>query len=211
MVKLVTTDKLNASKMLSTCLLVSSKLFAKKSATQQTETLASAAGKPIIFVDTFTSLRDKKKLVERLLKGEDVSMELEFNEIELSDDDKMVLDAVRPILERITASYDSGYEWSFTGDAKAYLRKAGWIVDESSVMNPNGYNITKMQSERVWNLASGYWAGGERPESRDMTIGGSGTSRRVSINPKSVAIGCQRISKETVEAVALHFGFEPNI
>lgn len=96
-------DNNNILRILSTGAVISSATFAKQTPVKQTEILALVSGKPVAFVDSFTKLSNTKKLAERLLAGEDVSMELEFNSITLSDDEKDGLTKVRPLLERLRA------------------------------------------------------------------------------------------------------------
>jgi hypothetical protein len=199
------------SKKLSMCLLVSSSEFARLPAAKQTELALSASGSPVIFVDNFVGLRNKKKLIERLLNGEDVSMELEFNEIELSDADKKALSDAKPIIERIrgtTGSYDWKYEGETSEEAKKFLEKKGYNCTPNQVTANSGYHVSKAQAKKIWEYASYFWSTGDKGD--EVKIQAHYESRRIKIDANdNVHIGCQQASREVVEAVARYFELEP--
>jgi hypothetical protein len=197
------------SKLLSTTLLVSRAEFAKLDAAKQTETLVSASGKPIVFVDNFQALKNKRSLIERLMRGEDVSMELEFNEIELTSEEKGVFAQVKPIIDRLTEVISGGYEFVTPTEEEAERIKR-MTFGANRITNSAGYQLTTNTAKKVWLAASKYWAGGEKPttfraqahyESRSITFPTDST----------VKIGCQTISRAEVEAAAKHYDwdFEP--
>ena len=195
------------SKALSMCLLVSSSDFARLGPAKQTEVLASAGGKPVVFVTDFRTLRNKKSLVERLLKGEDVSMELEFNEVELTDDDKKTLAAVQPLIERIRGT-TGGYEWlERTDDEDARFKTR--ISVTGATVNRDGYRTSLARAEEIWKLASAYWAGGEKPTMRRASYGGYNVTPVFS--ETDIVMGCQTISRKEVEYIAETAGWVPNL
>jgi hypothetical protein len=204
----------NVSKKLSMCLLVSSAAFAKLTPAKQTEVLATSSGLPLIFVDDFAALRNKKKLIERLLKGEDVNMELEFNEIELTDDEKKALEGIRPVLERLRGAIGT-YEWQIEeSEAADYLRSKSWRLNgqNTSIRSPTGYELGKPSCRKVWNEASKVWGNPEEAATQVEVRTVNGYDRaKLTVNKNGIQLGCQTVSRKEVEAVALYYGFEPNV
>jgi hypothetical protein len=203
--------EVTVSKELSTCLLISTSEFAKLTPAKQTVLIASTAGaKPVIFVENFSGMRDKKSLTDRLLKGEDVSMELEFNEIEITADDKKALEAVKPILAKIDALGHS-YTWQYTGtkeDAQKHLESNGWGFYSDHVRNPGGYQMTMQQAKKIWDAASVEWLTGEKTKSFSLTV--DHYARKIGVSGNAISIGCQRHTRTTVEAIAKYYGWAPN-
>ena len=194
------------SKLLSMCLLVSSSEFAKQTPAKQTEILTGAGGKPVVFVNNFSELKNRNALIKKLLAGENVAMELEFNEVELTEDETKLFSAIQPVIERINESLKASYEWVSPAASMTH-----WSLTNSSAQNPAGYRISKGQCKKVWEEASKYWAdtsGAATPASRSITTSGWG-SRQLKINRNEVNIGCQTITRAEVEAVAKHFNFDP--
>jgi hypothetical protein len=203
----------SVSKKLSMCLLISSSEFGRLTPAKQTEVLATAAGLPMVFVDSFGGLRNKKTLIERLLKGEDVAMELEFNEISLTDDEKKILEAVRPLLERVRGAAGK-YDWQIdSSEVETFLREKNWrlVGANQSIRNPGGYELGKPSCKKVWNEASKVWgAEGKADHIEVRTVNGYDRVR-VTVTKDKVQLGCQTISRKEAEAIALYYGFEPNI
>lgn len=194
-------------KLLSTALIISSAEFARLTPAKQTEVLTSSSGKPVVFVPTFASLKNRNSIVKRLLAGEDVTMELEFNEVELTDDEKKLFASIKPVIDRLTEALSSGYVWvePTTEEAakiKKYRYASGYIYNDNT-----GYHIKEASAKKVWEKASKYWATGKKGDALKITV--QYDNRSVTANDDGVKIGCQQISRAEVEAVALHFGWEP--
>lgn len=203
----------NVIRTLSTGTIISSKAFGQLDAVKQTETLATAqaANKPFVFVDSFSKLADTRKLAERLLAGEDVAMELEFNSVELSDEERKGLDLVRPLLERLKNLKPSGYPWlsdeeiKKAGDAEFYhlSRYDSKVYDTTA-----SHSIQKAQIKRIWDAHVKFMLTGEKPITRHC-VRMSYSNRHVNhLDNGAVKIGCTTISLAGVQAVARHFGFE---
>lgn len=198
-------------RVLSTGTIISSALFSRLPATKQTEILAvaQAAKKPFVFVDSFSALSNTRKLAERLLAGETVTMELEFNNITLSDDERKGLELVRPLLERLNAMKPAGYEWLPQEQIDAAAKSEFYELNtyRSEVYDKGGNNsLEKRQCERIWKLVAPWYMGGDKPKSFTLRIHYS--NRTVTFNDdQSIKIGCQTISRAGAEAVAKRFGF----
>lgn len=201
------------SKLLSMCLLVASNEFSKSTPSKQTEILAGAGHKPIVFVESFASLRNKKTLIERLLKGEDVAMELEFNDIALSVEERTALSLVQPVIEKIRGTKGK-YEWiERTGEQEAYckaiIKFSGYAGLSGGNVNRCGYDLSEKQAKMLWDIASAYWGGGAEPTSRNGTYGGY--RKTATFHEDYIALGCQKINRYEAEYIAQYYGWEPNL
>jgi hypothetical protein len=201
--------RLMVSKELSSVLVVSSALFSKLSPDKQNEVVASAGKKRLKFVPDFGTIRNKRKLIERLILGEDISVELEFNDIELSAEETAALAMVAPVIDRIRKP-SGAYPWvEVTDQQQQHIDR---ITFGASNISRNGYSITTKQGERLWKAASAYWAGGVMPRRYSGSFSG-GYSKSVYFTGNrentTISIGCQSISRYELEAAAQHYGWEP--
>jgi hypothetical protein len=208
----VMTKVATVSKLLSMCLLVNSTEFAKAAPAKQTEILAGAGGKPIVFVESFGALRNKGTIINRLLLGEDVGMELEFNEIELTDDERNALKAVQPVIERIRGS-KGAYPWlERSEDDNNEFERSIKFKDrygDTNYVHRNGYDMSNKQAKKVWDTASKYWASGDKPAPYNGNF--AGYRKMVTFDTDSVTIGCQTIARAEIEWIAEQKGWEPNL
>lgn len=199
------------SKTLSMASVVSSQEFAKLSPVKQTEVLASASGKPIVFVENFVKLRDKRSLVERLLKGEDVSMELEFNEIELTEEESAALGKVQPVIERIRGK-KGDYPWIARSESEEQRCKR--MTLGTVRITRDGYSAGVATTEKIWRTASAYWAALANDPNVASPTGVrqsfSGYTKTPVYRPKHVDVGCQTISRYELEYIAEYYGWEPS-
>jgi hypothetical protein len=189
-------------------------MFAKQTPVQQTELIASAVGKNVRFVPSFATLRDKNSLRDRLLNGTDVTLEIEFNELDISADEQATLAKVRPILDRLMGTLKNSYQWKtpYTGNEVAF-RVGGEEIRH------NGYSVSKAFAEKLWKRASKYWAQCDLyptdrvrdPKPGHEPIGGGYGYQVVGVTKTGVLIGCQSISRAKVEFIARHYGWEPNV
>jgi hypothetical protein len=187
---------------LTSVFLISSSVFAKAAPAQQTEVLSQSNGLPVVFVPSFYELQNPSSIRSKLLKGEDVSLEFEFNNITLSDEDQRGLKLIQPLLEKI-ASIGPDYPWLAPVDHKNIT-----FTDETIVRN--GYSITKEAAERVWKKASKVWATGKGvSDSVQINTGGQFGSRWVSVTKAQCTIGCQTLKRSEIEFVARQLGWAP--
>ncbi len=195
-------DKSNLFRKLSSVLLINSQAFGRASPTEQTEVMANGgAGIAVLFVPTFVQLSNRKAIRDKLLAGKDVSVELEFNGIDLSDEDRRVLALVGPVLEKIS-DIDSSYPWLDFDEPPTSS------CGETRVSR-NGYTCSVRVAKTAWEIASAYWAGGDPPGSFSAKI--SGYNRMVEFGQDDIVFGCQRVTRGEAEAIARHYGWEPNI
>jgi hypothetical protein len=195
------------SKELSTVLLVSSADFTKLSVEKQNEIVQAAGKKAIKFVPDLATIRNRRRLIERLLLGEDVSAELEYNEIELSDEEKTILSSISPILERIRKP-SGPYVWLDLTETQENAIKR--LTFGASSLRRDGYSITIKQGKKLWEHASAYWMGGKPPRRYSGSFSGH-YSRGVSFGSResgTITIGCQTVNRYELEAAAQHYGWD---
>lgn len=199
----------DALAILSNACLIHSGLFAKMSPVEQTALLATTNGKPVVFYPTFAVLADKKLLVNKLLAGEDVSAELEYNKIDLSPTELAAFEAVRPILERIQGLPNVNYPWLPIPPEPEFR-----LVYRETTVTRKHYTIRVATAKKVWADASAYWATMDDTtmsrHSGNMNAAGYRNVELV-INHNSVGIGCQTINRADVEMIARHYCWAPNI
>jgi hypothetical protein len=198
---------MTAAKLLTNQYLIASDAFGKLIPAKQTEILAGANGKPVVFVNNFAELKNKKKLTTRLLAGEDVAMELEFNGIVLTEVEQAALEAVKPVLERIGA-IGPNYPWVEPTETEIATIKTILHYREGSVTRA-GYTITVKQAKNIWNRASAIWSGARQAVKSSHTISVDGYTRTTTYTERHVTLGCQTINRYEVEAIAQHYGWEP--
>lgn len=186
--------------------MVNSAKFATESPTAQTATLAKADGLPILFVPTFVALSDKRMLRDKLLSGVDVSMDLEFNGIELTEEERAALKAVLPVLEKIGA-IGPAYPWLPETDFSDAIK---FELNNSRIRRA-GHSLKRTAAEAVWKRASKKWSGapGAIPTHRVPADGSDWSNKDVNYRSDSVTIGCQTISRAEVEYIARHYGWDP--
>jgi hypothetical protein len=185
--------------------LVSSVGFTKASPTQQTATMSQTGGLPVVFVESFYELQNSNKIREKLLNGDDVSIELEFNNIELSDEDRRALLLVKPVLEKI-CKIGPAYPW-----LPPILIPADITVSEHSI-GRGGYTVQLSLAEKLWKKASKAWAkdGTFRAPGEDYIATSSG-HRYAHISKGGISVGCQSLKRAEFEAIARQLNWAPEI
>lgn len=195
--------------ILSNACLIHSGLFAKMTPTQQTELLSTTNGKPVVFYPTFSVLTDKKALVNKLLAGTDVSVELEYNKITLSPTELAAFESVRPILERIQGLPNVNYPWLPIPPEPEFR-----LVYRETTVSRKNYTIRVATAKKVWADASAYWATMDdaTPPCHVGNMNAAGYRQvELVISRNSVVIGCQTIKRADVEMIARHYGWAPNV
>jgi hypothetical protein len=180
--------------------LVNSTEFAKQAATSQTKLLASTAH-AVRFVTNFADLSNRRLIRDALLSGKNVSLELEFNGLELSEDEVAALKAVSPVLKKIDA-IGPVYPWLPAQNFPEIIFNAGGVIR-------NGYSITETVAKAIWRRTSRYWGGGNKPGDTYQTSGIGGYSKTIQYRSDSISIGCQTISRAEVEFIARYYGWDP--
>lgn len=195
---------------LSTAFVINSARFAVATPTKQTEILAQAGGLPVIFVSSFNDFSNRKKIRDGLLSGVDVSLNLEFIGVTLTEEEARVFSLVQPILEKL--GKPSGVWLEGTEKLPRGIEIANGLVKR------NGYYISTSVFESLWRKASRYWYNldnaedGKRVRKPDSDyVSTSNHSRYTTFGRDKIDISCQSISRLEVEAVARHLELEWNI
>lgn len=201
------TDKIYRE--LSNCLLISADQFARQTPSKQSSIVLRANGKPVKFVANFLELANLRKLRDNLLLGKDVSIELEFNKIDLTSEDFSVIDAFRPVLAKIMATVPT-YPWlpEETFPNISVQRKPN---GEPKRIQRNNHDIGIETAKNIWNKASAFWAGGAKPNNHQVMKSYYGSGHRVGYSENSVSVGCQTITRAEVEHIARLMNWEPHL
>lgn len=196
---------------LSTAMVVNSARFAVATPAKQTEILAQAGGLPIIFVSSFNEFANRRKIRDALISGNDVSLNLEFIGIELTEEDRRIFALIQPLMDKLVQSDSAG--WS--PGTEVLPSGVEVLVDR---VHRNGYSVSVDAFKGVWRKASRYWynvdnlEAGKRIRKPDgVYIQTSSSQRCVSFYKQELHIGCQTIPRTTVEAIARHLDLEWNI
>lgn len=195
------TTNTTVSKLLSSGLLVSSSQFGTLTPNKQTQILAGAGGKPVVFVENFHSLRSTKNIIDKLLTGADASMEMEFNDITLSDAEKSALSAIRPVLEKIKAIIPP-YKFAEVPENPVYLKVTKTLI------NNGNYNCGIMKAKVIWKKASAFWNGNTTNRIRWYDRIAGYNSKEFEVRDQSLIIGCQTIHRYQVEELAVRLGWD---
>ncbi len=189
---------------LSSVFLINSEQFAQQKAPAQTNLLAKAGSLPIKFVANFRALQDKRRIREALLAGQNVDVELEFNGLTLTEEEKAAMVAIRPVLEKI-GNLGPVYPWLPEADCSHMF-----IIKPNNIRR-EGYTMTKGKAQAYFETASTFWSGGPQPKNGTHSVrdGYYSTNKTVSYHPEAIKIGCQTISRSEVEWLARHLGWEP--
>lgn len=182
---------------LTSVFLIDSSEFAKAAPVDQTKTLLLSNGKNVLFVKSFKQLESRRAIRDNLLAGKDISVELEFNQIELSDEDRRVISLIGPILDRIGAG--ALYKW--------VSGKASKMDFGPQRINRGGYTIGLKSAKNLWDRASKAWHTDTFVPG--INVQASGYNRTAEFFPDEIKIGCQSIPRVDVEAIAQHYGWEP--
>jgi hypothetical protein len=199
----------NVFKVLTSVLLIDSTQFKTLAPTAQTNILRQIpAGGEVKFVDSFTALRNRRSLVDELIKGKDVSMRLEFLELELTEEEKQILQRVQPIIARILDTPSElgnpNYKWLLvTPSAGANLKMT------SNLIKRGDNSIGVKTAEKIWKKASQLWGGLVVSQKTMVVQAGGYWSCNVDFYDDRIKIGCQTIYRADVEAVARNYGWEP--
>jgi hypothetical protein len=193
---------------LSAVFLVNSTEFAKASPTEQTEVLLESSGRTVLFVKNFLELQNKRVLRDKLLAGSDVSTELEFNGITLTDGEMAALRAVKPILAKIDG-IEEGYPW--LGEAVSEGRFQFHDRYGVKLHGSSSHWCRVKTAKKMWDAASKYWGTGERTPVSKLPSSFDGYRRTPEIHDNKIVIGCQSITRAEAEFIAKHYGWEPNV
>lgn len=194
-------------RLLSSVLLISSEQFAHQPTTKQTSIIAQAtAAQPVKFVANFADLTNIKRVRDRLLDGKNVDLELEFNGIAFTEDERRAMAAFLPVLAKLNAVVPA-YPWLNATEEFSCFE----LAENGRKVRRNGHNLGLKTAEGVWKKASKFWAGGKQPSSYYIGSSWNSNGHRVEIRADEIRIGCQNIPRAEVEYLARWQNWEPVI
>jgi len=164
----------------------------------------------IEFLDNFSRFTDTKKIKVRLLNGEDVTQELEFNGITLDPEFKTTFEAFKKVLDPVVKALDlvgPGVPDYPFAEAK---NKPLVVSDCGSYVGNGIHQIGIKVAQEIWCRASKSWAvaGKRLPGSRYESLQGPvWRSEYVYFRKNYIEIGCQTIYRDQVEQLALKMGW----
>lgn len=207
----------DASRLLSDCLLVNRMMFVHFTAEQQTTELAKAGGLPVIFVPDWKDMLSRKKLVDDLLSGKDVSRQLEFLGEKLNKTDAKRLEVAIPIISRLHSGpkgVTPEYPWLNPDKTARIATSSKALYHNGSYVYVYGESdcIHRSVAKQIWLEASAYWNAGRTDTVTGTTIKTSrGYTHTYVITEDRVKVGCKEAQRLDIEALASALGWEPNI
>lgn len=194
-------------RLLSSVLLISSEQFARQPTTKQTSIIAQAtADQPVKFVANFADLTNIKRVRDRLLDGKNVDLELEFNGIAFTDDERRAMAAFLPVLAKLNAVVPA-YPWLNVAEEFSCFE----LAENGRKVRRNGHSLGLKMAKAIWDKASRYWAGGKKPVNWHIGASYYSDGKNVSVTAEDVSIGCQTIPRAEVEYLARWQNWEPAI
>ena len=190
-------------------MLLSSGIFDKLSTADKNKAMDAVtdSGLTLEFVASFGIYRNPERIRERLLEGKDVSVELEFNDINISEEDRELVRRIQPILAEIQ---------NITPDYPWLPEKKFPNINVSKTMVTRGHHkLSTARLKKYWTALSLYWYNGSKgPTPLLGTVrikdGWHTITRNVEVNQAgNIVIGCQTISRAELEYVAREKGWEP--
>ena len=122
--------------------LIDSSQFDSLSPAQRNTVLAANSNNlRVIFVDDFNALQSRQNIIDGIMKGRDVSFELEFNGIVLTDEERAAIAAVAPIITKIKPANE--YPWL---EGQRRTRTLGFDGQE---IHRKGYTMSVRTAKRI--------------------------------------------------------------
>lgn len=175
----------------------------------------AASKNEVIFVDNVSAFLNVKSLRDLLLAGEVEKAKLIclYFEIPFSDEEIKVVAAFKDLLEKMKtakSARDVAYPFAdvpekFNLDKIFRFTSRDIESKRTGQSYGNGYTITKIRAEKLWNIARNHWLNGVTADNimPNQTI--SGYSRTITISQAAIDIGCQKFPRHEIEQLALHF------
>jgi hypothetical protein len=210
-------------KTLSTAVIVNRGALAALKGPEMETTLTAihGAGLPVRVVDNMAQFFSDQSLMEAIGNNSpDLPVIAEFRGVVFDDSEKFVINKMAELLARVSAELTANKPapvsaWKF---AKV---PDGWNIEDNIVFlkstikrkkGDTGYSIGHKTLEKVWKMASKYWASKSVNDRIEVQAGGycrTATCYRTGEDgTQRVTIGCQTIKRFELEQVALTMGWE---
>lgn len=193
-------------------ILVDNARFEKMDTASRGEAVASfmQVGGNIEFRPDLAFLTNFKAIKEKIVKGEDVSLELAFNGVSLPDTFHAAQAAYHAALTPVIAVLDA-LTPAYPFVDKPRTHRADVTYADTSITS-GGYMVYTEDLKEVWERASKFWfALASEPSKRGprqiyKRFRGNG-SYHYGVGKTAVNIGCQTITRYDLEQAALHYGW----
>ena len=190
----------NVVRVLKTGAVISSAAFGALPPAKQTEVLAEVQGQSLSFVPNFASLTNPHLISSKILAGEDVTTELEFNQIDLSQDELRGLSLVRPLLDKIRSKVASSLFISTSKEA-AEARASTKIA--KTTVSFRGVTFTMAGAVSMWKRVVLLTQTGTVPASWQVRVNGSYYPKTARIDKEgNVTINGHKITRAQLEYFA---------
>ncbi len=186
-------------------MLVDTNTFSKLSLKERNLVMKQGVGKVVVFVDTFMSFYSSEAILNRMAQGKDITLDLNFHGITITDEEKSVIRGISNLMRRIKEEIKVNYPWETLTESDH--RRIKDIKLNKTNIRRGEYSIGNKLAEKVWNRASRYWAGyTQNPPSFRSPVSGY-YNKEIMVEQNSVKIGCQTITRAEVEYVARERGW----
>lgn len=179
-----------------------------------------AIGKPVETVPDAAPLKSMRGIRRNVAQGVDITAQYELIfGTDLPEDiatEIAKLNAAKDHLVKANESFDAAkatVEQMFNEHianlpvtkeplTERQLAAVGRISFTDTSVARGGYQISKKQLKRVWDIANPYWQGLEPSVRGDMTVRAHSSTYYVRVRNKEVDIGCQTIDRFELEWIA---------
>lgn len=185
--------------------LISSEVFSGLSNDDRTQLFAESSGKDLRFVSNFNSCTNIPGILEALKKGEDVSLELEYQELSI---EKAHLDLIREYSRVITEVITPLVRSKLPPYPYAEMPSSGVLGITTSPDGRHairsGHKWPMRKAKAVFLKAARGWAG----IIKKMPSSCYEEGNYVYFYSDRITIGCQTITRYEIEQFALEMGWE---
>lgn len=173
--------------------------------------------KPVRVIDNPSMFFSDDALFEAMeLNSPDLKLIAEYRGVKFEDEDLFVIAKMVALKDRIAADLlalvppPPPYEFA-TAPRDWKLETSGIVISKTRIYRKGNseYCIGHKTLERVWKTVSKQWAAGEKGSRYLMSVSAGGYhGRDVRLDDGDLKIGCQRIKRYELEALALKMGWD---
>lgn len=173
-----------------------------------TSAYAGDDARSVIIVSSVTKFSSNDAITDAIATNDpNLKLMLELRGITLADDDLFIVQKANELNARLAdLLVEAKPAYAFAAVPKSFNIETSLIVTKTTVKRErNGYSIGLRASEKLWAVASAYWAKTADKNYQYLEAGGRG--RTANIDAKGIKIGCQRIQRYELEQLALAQGW----
>lgn len=176
-------------------------------------------GKVVRVVDNITNFFSAKNFEAALAVVDTMAIKMiaEKQKVELNTDQLNALVDHNTYFNLARVDLISGFKEALNANKPDYVFAVvpdDWNIDTHLKISKvsvrriigSGYSIGLKNTEKLWKLASAYWA--EKSVKRSITLDICNSSRACRVNSNVITIGCQEINRFEIEQLAIRMGWE---